>query len=198
MDYSNKPFTFDNNEWDQATMGTMGTMGMGIPATDMFGNVMGQMPSSAPTWSPEQKDDDDELMEEEFLSETSDKLEKGQRVNFTQEEDSGEGVIENIDEDVVMIRMDDGSVVLLDLEDEDSSIKVLEEIRPTSPEYSPTGPPQEFRPTSPEYSPTGPQQGGETSDSDSEEDEEEKPPIIIHHQEHDASFISISPIYFFL
>ena len=46
----NQPADYSYNttadEWDD---GTMGTMGMGIPATDMFGNVMGQMPSSAPT-----------------------------------------------------------------------------------------------------------------------------------------------------
>ena len=76
----------------------------------------------------------------------------------------------------------------------------LEQYKPSSPEYSPTSPPQEFRPTgppqevrptSPQYSPSGPQQGGETSDSDSEEEEEEKQPIIIHHQEHDSSDLKL-------
>ena len=164
MDYSYGAFT-NEGEWDDGTMGTMGTMGamgMGIPATDMFGNVIGQMPSSAPTWSPGQKDDDDELMEEQFLTEQTDKLEIGQRVSFTDDNDEkGVGVIQNIDDDVVMIRLDDGSVELIDTED-NKSIKVIvnpqisPEFRPGSPEYSPTGPPQEFRPTSPEFSPFGP------------------------------------------
>ena len=106
-----------------------------------------------------------------------------------------------------MIRLDDGSVELIDTED-NKSIKVIvnpqisPEFRPPSPDYSPTGPQQEYRPTSPEFSPfgppqegppqEGPQQGGETSDSDSDsEEEEEKPPIIIHHQEHDSSDLKL-------
>ena len=210
-DYNYNAFT-STSEWDD---GTMGTMGMGIPATDMFGNVMGQMPSSAPTWSPGQKDDDDELMEEEFLSEQPqqqpDKLEIGQTVSYTTDDRQGEGIIQNIDDGVVMIRLDDGSVELIDLEEDDSSIKVVEEFRPTSPDYSPNVPEPEFRPTSPEYSPTAPpqspqradspawtpnygnpQKGGETSDSDTDsEEEEEKPPIIIHHQQHDSSDLKL-------